>query len=160
MNPIKRSYGAVAIPVTQRGTILAIPYLDENHGKKEGLAWAGETKDAVGMQYPGGASNDETETTLNTITREWEEETKFKVEKERFEQLPIGTAILQEGGSRGKIWFGVELFRLILTDAEEFKLRENGAVEINQGNDVRLRPRDEVIGELYFATHGNMETMV
>lgn len=157
MSMSNRAYGAVAVPVTKNGAVLAIPYLDENHGKKEGLAWSGEMSDAVGMQYPGGAENDGDITIWGTVAREWEEETGFTVEQTRFELLPVGTAILQEGGSRGEIWFGVELFRLILTESEEAMLREKGAVEINQGEPVRLRPRDMVISELYFATRANME---
>ena len=160
MSMVHMSYGAVAVPVTKGGVVLAIPYLDENHGKKEGLAWSGEMNDAVGGQYPGGAEKEGDGTNMGTVAREREEETAFSVGQGRFEPLPVGTAILQRGGSRGEVWFGVALFRLILTEAEEVCLRENGAVEIEQGEGVRLRPRDRVISELYFATCGNMERIV
>jgi len=150
---IRRSFGAVAVPVTSEGAVLAIPYLNENHGKQEGLAWSSDMKAAVGPQYPGGAEKEEDKTISDTMAREWREETEFDVEQECFEQLPIGTAIRQGGGSRGDIWFGVTLFKLILTEAEEAKLRDIGAVEVLPESGVSLRPRDMVITNLYLETH-------
>ena len=150
---IRRSFGAVAVPVTSEGAVLAIPYLDENHGKIEGSALSGEMNAAVGPQYPGGAEKEEDETILDTMAREWREETNFFVEKERFEPLPIGTAIRQTSGSRGEVWFGVALFQLILTEAEEARLRDIGAVEVLPESGVSLRPRDMVITNLYLETH-------
>lgn len=157
MNRGERSYGTVAVPMTAERVILAIPYLDENHGKQEGLAWSKDLLSAVGMQYPGGAIKSDTEQTLETMTREWKEETHFEVNKDRFEPLPIGTAIMQTGGSRGEIWFGVELYRLILTADEENLMRNDGAVEITGEQDVELRPRDKIITQLYWAVCEGMD---
>lgn len=145
----ERFVGAVAVLVTGNNKVLAIPDADENRGKAETLAWYGDFQPVEGGQFAGGRAEGE-ESELQLLRRETLEEAKIIVDEYRFEELGVGTAIRQQKDGSSEKWFGVNLFKLILSGEEEAQLREQGAVEVNIKNIEQLRPRDQIVSRLYF----------
>ena len=135
--------GVVAVPITKEGKILAV-WDGENKGKMEKFGWniGGERKPIEGlMQFVGGLC--ETGDELVELVREASEEIELDFWTTDFAPAGVGTLIDHQRANGESMLVGVSIYWLVLSEDAEQRLRDGGAVDMEER--VRLRERDSIV---------------
>jgi hypothetical protein len=146
-------WGVGGVAVTEAGSILVFPPNPENTGKLEKVVGTDGSMEDIGPMSEGlgGAVDEGDWVGLNDVLkyalmREALEERKLNLSINQIQLLPEGMEVEQKRESKN-VNFLVACFVIRLNGDQEYQLRQNGALDLQLGRD--LRPRDKGVINIY-----------